>query len=175
MVGALPLGCSLGVRGVDDSAFWLGAKIPGCLFVLLLVESNKIFPNLIKNYYHLRDIICFNVVRQMGNSHLEIFDFSGKRMMSAHLKGKGVHHLGLLRKGDCATVVGLAVTTGPEQSAIRMRLLELGFAAGEKIRVVAESFPRRDPMAVRLGNTTFALRRHEAAMIHIERSDLKVA
>lgn len=95
--------------------------------------------------------------------------------MSAHLKANGVHHLALLKKGDCATVVGLAVTTGPEQLAIRMRLLELGFAAGEKIRVVAESFPRRDPMAVRLGNTTFALRRHEAAMIHIERSDLKVA
>jgi ferrous iron transport protein A len=50
-----------------------------------------------------------------------------------------------------------------------MRLLELGFAPGEQIRVVAESFPRRDPMAVRVGNTTFALRRHEAAMIQIRR------
>lgn len=86
-----------------------------------------------------------------------------------------VHHLALLKKGDCATVIGLAVADGIEQSAIKARLLELGFAPGEKIRVVAESFPRRDPMAVRLGNATFALRRHEAAMIHVVRADLNAA
>ena len=51
-----------------------------------------------------------------------------------------------------------------------MRLLELGFAPGEQIRVIAESFPRGDPMAVRIGNTTFALRRHEASMIHVRRA-----
>jgi ferrous iron transport protein A len=79
-------------------------------------------------------------------------------------------HLGLLRKGDCATVTGLATVTGEDQIALRMRLLELGFAPGEQIRVVAESFPRRDPMAVRLGNTTFALRRQEASMIQIRRA-----
>lgn len=88
---------------------------------------------------------------------------------------KDVEHLALLKKGDCATVTGLAATAGVEQTAMKMRLLELGFAPGEKIRVVAESFPRRDPMAVRVGNTTFALRRHEAALIHIVRSDLAAA
>jgi ferrous iron transport protein A len=82
-----------------------------------------------------------------------------------------VHHLALLKKGDSATVTGLAATDCAEQQALRTRLLELGFAPGEMVRVVAESFPRRDPMAVRLGNTTFALRRHEAAMIHIVRSE----
>jgi len=81
-----------------------------------------------------------------------------------------VHHLALLKKGDSATVTGLAATDCAEQQALKTRLLELGFAPGETIRVVAESFPRRDPMAVRIGNTTFALRRHEAAMIHIVRS-----
>lgn len=86
-----------------------------------------------------------------------------------------IHHLALLKKGDSATVAGLAVTDCVEQQALRTRLLELGFAPGETIRVVAESFPRRDPMAVRIGNTTFALRRHEAAMIHIVRSDLDAA
>ena len=71
---------------------------------------------------------------------------------------------------------GLALLLdGAEQLAMKMRLLELGFAPGEQIRVVAESFPRRDPMAVRLGNTTFALRRHEAAMIHVTRGELKAA
>src|SRR5471030_1617567 len=100
----------------------------------------------------------------------------GKRHMSANrtanVKSNGVHHLALLKKGDCATVTGLAATNGPEQTAIKVRLLELGFAPGERIRVVAESFPRRDPMAVRLGNATFALRRQEAAMIQIACPDL---
>jgi ferrous iron transport protein A len=80
-------------------------------------------------------------------------------------------HLAQLKKGDRATVVGLSATDSAEQKAIRIRLLELGFAPGEQIRVVAESFPSRDPMAVRVGNTTFALRRFEAAMIQIMQSD----
>ncbi len=80
-------------------------------------------------------------------------------------------HLALLRKGDCAVVIGMAPGIGPEQTATRTRLLELGFAPGEKIRVVAVSFPKGDPMAVRLGNTTFALRRHEASLVQVARSD----
>ncbi|HEX7650318.1 MAG TPA: FeoA family protein [Noviherbaspirillum sp.] len=78
-------------------------------------------------------------------------------------------HLGLLKKGESAIVKGLAVTHSADQLAMKTRLLELGFAPGERIRVVAESFPRRDPIAVKLGNTTFALRRHEASLIHILR------
>ncbi|WP_019140612.1 FeoA family protein [Noviherbaspirillum massiliense] len=78
-----------------------------------------------------------------------------------------IRHLALLKKGECATVIGLAATEGQEQAAMKTRLLELGFAPGEKIRVVAEAFPRRDPIAVRLGNTTFALRRHEAALVQV--------
>jgi ferrous iron transport protein A len=78
--------------------------------------------------------------------------------------------LAALKKGDTATVVGLASVDGAEQLAIQTRLFELGFVPGEKVRVVAESFPRRDPIAVRIGNTTFALRRHEATLIQIDRS-----
>ncbi len=82
--------------------------------------------------------------------------------------GANTHaHLGQLKKGDHATVTGLSAAHNPEQQAIRTRLLELGFAPGEAIRVVAESFPNRDPMAVRVGNSTFALRRLEAAMIQM--------
>lgn len=86
-----------------------------------------------------------------------------------------IHHLGLLKKGDSAVVHGFAHTHSADQLAMKTRLLELGFAPGEKIRVVAESFPRRDPIAVKLGNTTFALRRHEAALIHIVRAERNVA
>jgi ferrous iron transport protein A len=80
--------------------------------------------------------------------------------------------LAMLRKGDRAIVSGLTVSSDAAHSALRLRLLELGFAPGEEIRVVAESFPRRDPMAVRVGNTTFALRRHEAAMVQLLSVDL---
>lgn len=78
-----------------------------------------------------------------------------------------VLYLSHLKKGDSASVVGMVGGIGEEQQAMQRRLLELGFIAGEQIRIVAESFPGRDPIAVRVGNSTFALRRHEAAMIQV--------
>ena len=76
-------------------------------------------------------------------------------------------HLAMLGKGDAAIVRGVAEEPGEGQAALRLRLLELGFVPGEKIRVLALSFPQGDPMAVRVGNSTFALRRHEAAMVQL--------
>ncbi|MDR0933852.1 MAG: ferrous iron transport protein A [Burkholderiaceae bacterium] len=81
-------------------------------------------------------------------------------------------NLAQLRKGDCATIMGLADadadTVPPE--FVRSRLMELGFLQGEEISVIAESFPGRDPMAVRVGDSTFALRRLEASMIYVSRN-----
>lgn len=48
-----------------------------------------------------------------------------------------------------------------------LRLLEIGFLPGEKVRVMAHGYPGRDPVAVRVGHTTFALRRHEAALVRV--------
>ncbi|MEA5097854.1 MAG: FeoA family protein [Burkholderiaceae bacterium] len=76
-------------------------------------------------------------------------------------------HLAMLKKGETAIVTGLMEGSGDDDPAIRMRLLELGFSPGEVVRVVAEAFPQRDPMAVRIGNTTFALRRREAAQVRV--------
>jgi len=73
-----------------------------------------------------------------------------------------------LKKGDSASVIGMMEGGGEEHAAMRRRLLELGFVEGETIRIIAESFPQRDPIAVRLGNTTFALRRHEAALVRVQ-------
>jgi ferrous iron transport protein A len=75
--------------------------------------------------------------------------------------------LSVLAKGHTGIVVGMAPAADDEQLAVQMRLRELGFVPGEELRVVAESFPGRDPIAVRLGSTTFALRRFEAAMVHV--------
>ena len=74
-----------------------------------------------------------------------------------------------LAKGEQACIRFLSAPQGTEQSALRERLEELGFLPGEIVRVVALSFPAGDPIAVRIGNTTFALRRHEAELIHIDR------
>ena len=77
--------------------------------------------------------------------------------------------LSALVKGDCARIRALLPARTPEQAVLRERLEELGFVAGESLRVVAIAFPSANPIAVRIGNTTFALRRHEAEMIQIDR------
>jgi ferrous iron transport protein A len=76
-------------------------------------------------------------------------------------------NLAQLKKGDCATIMGLADASEGRPEFVRTRLMELGFSQGEKISVIAESFPGRDPMAVRIGSSTFALRRLEASMIYV--------
>lgn len=69
-------------------------------------------------------------------------------------------------RGTVAEVTDDAQSLGDEShSTISRRLLELGFVPGERLEVVAAVWPGGDPMAVRLGNTTFALRRREARSI----------
>jgi ferrous iron transport protein A len=53
-------------------------------------------------------------------------------------------------------------------TALDRRLLEFGFCSGEHIEILAETRPGRDPFVVRVGNTTLALRRREAANIWVE-------
>jgi ferrous iron transport protein A len=80
--------------------------------------------------------------------------------------------LATLRKGARAVVVDVrddAQSLGDEaQSTVSRRLLELGFVPGETLEVIEEIWPGADPMAIRLGNTTFALRRREALAVMVE-------
>ena len=78
-------------------------------------------------------------------------------------------NLAQLKKGEYATIMGLADANADRPEFVRARLMELGFFQGEKISIVAEPFPGCDPIAVRVGNTTFALRRLEASMIYVTR------
>lgn len=48
------------------------------------------------------------------------------------------------------------------------RLMELGFVPGERIRMLKRGMPGGDPLAIKVGNATFALRRFEAARISIQ-------
>ncbi len=46
-----------------------------------------------------------------------------------------------------------------------LRLFEIGFIDGERVRVVARGYPGGEPLAVRVGDTMFALRRFEAERV----------
>jgi len=48
------------------------------------------------------------------------------------------------------------------------RLMELGFVPGERIRMLKRGIPGGEPLAIKVGNATFALRRFEAALIAIQ-------
>lgn len=55
-----------------------------------------------------------------------------------------------------------------EQPEWRTRLEEIGFLPGEPVRVIAQGAPGADPLVVRIADSTFALRRAEAACIQVQ-------
>jgi ferrous iron transport protein A len=79
--------------------------------------------------------------------------------------------LSALSPGARGTVVGVGRAGRPRSNALsplERRLLELGFVSGEHFEIVAEARPGRDPFVVRIGTTTFALRRREAESVWVE-------
>ena len=79
--------------------------------------------------------------------------------------------LATLHKGARGVVASVSyddAEVGDETgSTIGMRLIEIGFVAGEAFEVVAEVRPGGDPIAVRIGGTCFALRRREAEAVFV--------
>ena len=68
--------------------------------------------------------------------------------------------------GVPARVVGVRMAgASKEARELALRLLEIGFMEGEPVRVIAQGHPGREPIAVRVGGTTFALRRFEAEQV----------
>lgn len=70
--------------------------------------------------------------------------------------------LTMLAVGDRARVALVL-----EDDPISRRLIEVGFVPGAAIEVIASMWPAADPLAIRVGGSTFALRRHEAERIVI--------
>lgn len=96
------------------------------------------------------------------------------------LNAKSTHPLAELRRGEAALVSGLAEVAGFEDgrgsSAIVLaRLRDLGFVAGARCEVIAKMWPVGDPMVVRVGGSTFALRRAEAAAVRVTRLEANPA
>lgn len=77
--------------------------------------------------------------------------------------------LDTLAVGQSATVIHLAPSTDHAGGGIDVarRLMELGFVPGERIRVLKRGFPGGEPVAVKVGQSTFALRSFEAALVSV--------
>ncbi len=86
----------------------------------------------------------------------------------ASLQGRHADCLGMnladLKTGTTARVVAVDSAGGAE---LGRRLAELGFLPGERLRIVARGMLGREPIAVRIGTGTFALRLFEAACIRV--------
>ncbi len=79
--------------------------------------------------------------------------------------------------GGFATIHAVLSTDNDADRDLVLRLIEIGFVPGERVRVIAVGHPGRQPLAVRLSATdsgrrsmsgaTFAMRRHEASFIRV--------
>lgn len=67
-------------------------------------------------------------------------------------------------------IVAHVEATNPTDPIAR-RLGDLGFVAGEPVRLVARGPIGADPLLVQIGFTRFALRRSEAARVHVETAE----
>jgi ferrous iron transport protein A len=79
------------------------------------------------------------------------------------------NHVGLadLAPGTLARVVSVSTGDVAAPRELGRRLAELGFLPGESVRIVARGLFAREPIAVRIGTGTFALRLFEAACIRV--------
>lgn len=71
-----------------------------------------------------------------------------------------------LAYGQPATVRAVEATAQGDLIAERLR--DLGFVAGEPVRIVAHGPIGADPLLVQIGFTRFALRRNEAARVLVD-------
>ena len=90
------------------------------------------------------------------------------------------HPLAELRRGEAAVVAELSTDVGFDDgqgsgAVVLARLRDLGFVAGARCEVIAKMWPVGDPMVVRVGGSTFALRRTEAAAVRVTRLEEKPA
>jgi ferrous iron transport protein A len=72
-----------------------------------------------------------------------------------------------LATGTEARVLAVSPVESSASADLGRRLAELGFLPGEKLRIVARGFMGREPIAVRIGTGTFALRLFEAACVRV--------
>jgi ferrous iron transport protein A len=85
-----------------------------------------------------------------------------------------------LRRGESAVVSGLASSQvlderSDDAAALLARLRDLGFIAGARCEILARMWLGGDPLVVRIGGSTFALRRAEAAAVQVLRQQERLS
>ena len=80
----------------------------------------------------------------------------------------GTLSLSVLAPGATASVVSVGSGGDRAFTPVERRLIELGFVHGEHIEVIAQSMLGGDPFVVRVGTSTFALRRREVESVWVE-------
>jgi ferrous iron transport protein A len=84
----------------------------------------------------------------------------------------GTRSLGAAAVGFKGRIRAVQVRTGDHglsAAELERRLIELGFVEGAQVEVLHQGLFGRDPIAVRVNETTVALRRREAAALLVER------
>jgi ferrous iron transport protein A len=66
-----------------------------------------------------------------------------------------------------AIVAGVQASDAAVPAELLRRLIEIGFLPGEHVRIIARGALGGAPLAVRVGTSTFALRRLEARCVRV--------
>jgi ferrous iron transport protein A len=78
--------------------------------------------------------------------------------------------LNLMKVGDSGVVLDVQEQGDAKDDSlfnITRRLKELGFVKGEPVKILHKGYFGGEPLAVRIGQSTFALRNFEAALIGV--------
>jgi ferrous iron transport protein A len=81
----------------------------------------------------------------------------------------GACRLADLPNGSRAVVTRLCGDRAGADAALLRRLAEIGFVAGEPVHLLRRGPGGREPLAVQVGDTLFALRSIEAGCIEVDR------
>ena len=93
---------------------------------------------------------------------------SSGQPLSSGLATSAAIALDALERHRDGIVLGLKPASSEQEKSLVLRLMEIGFLPGEMVRVLATGFPGADPLAIRVGQATFALRRDEAAFVLVQ-------
>lgn len=113
---------------------------------------------------------CASVACEAGVPSLESDNNSHLLPCMDHLPPTQIVTLDQCAKGDALHVVDLLPQPkfGQQDPQVSLRLKELGFLPGALLQLIGFGLMGRDPLAVQINGTKFALRRTEAAKIQVE-------
>lgn len=80
--------------------------------------------------------------------------------------------LSLANKGFRGRVARVGSLVHDDDAAeLERRLIEMGFVEGARVQLLHEGFLGRDPIAVRVDDTTVAVRRRDARLVLVDPED----